>query len=322
MLDDYKLEQPVVYQILINSIKKDKYSHAYLLETNGYSKGLNLAIAFAKSLLCPKNSHNFNCCKNCSQCKNIDEGNFIELKIIEAEGQWIKKSQLEELQEIFSKKAILGNKKVYIINGAEKLNESASNSLLKFLEEPEEGIIAILIADNSYQLLKTIISRCQILSLKKEKQKKFDNTINSIANYLFNSEEEINNFIVDEKNIKKIKNIIDFVEYYELKKEKTILFINKLWNEHFINREDYIFAFTLLLLYYKDALNYLLGKQIEYFFDYTDSIIKISNVNSLESLSEKIKIIIKLKDLIKYNVNTNLLMDKLIIELKGCEIYD
>ena len=72
--------------------------------------------------------------KNPTSSKNIDNKEFLELKIIEAEGQWIKKNQLEELQYDFSKKSILGNKKVYIINGAEKLNVSSSNSLLKFLD--------------------------------------------------------------------------------------------------------------------------------------------------------------------------------------------
>ena len=161
MLDEFKNEQPIVYKTLINSIKNNRCSHAYLMESNGYSKVLDLSIAFAKYILCPNNYINCDNCNNCSQCKNIDNKEFLELKLIEAEGQWIKKNQLEELQYDFSKKSILGNKKVYIINGAEKLNISSSNSLLKFLEEPEDGIIAILITDNIYQLLDTIISRCQ-----------------------------------------------------------------------------------------------------------------------------------------------------------------
>lgn len=322
MLDSYKNEQPIVYQILVNAINNNKLSHAYLFETNGYSKCLDMAIAFAKSLLCPNNLLNKEKCKNCSQCKNIDENNFLELKIIEPDGQWIKKNQLQELQDIFSKKAIVGNKKIYIINEADKLNESASNSLLKFLEEPEEGIIAILITDNVYQLLNTIISRCQILSFKKNEKQISDSTMKSIAQYLFNSEEEINNFIEDEKNIEKVVKVVEFIEYYETKREKTILFINKLWNDYFSNREDIQFAFDLLLLYYNDVLNYLLGRNLKFFMDYNDSIKKISNMNELSVLSNKIKKIVDLKNLIKYNINTGLLMDKLIIDLRGCEIDD
>ena len=51
MLDDFSLEQNIVYKTLINSVRNDKCSHAFLIETNGYSKGLDLAIAFAKENL-------------------------------------------------------------------------------------------------------------------------------------------------------------------------------------------------------------------------------------------------------------------------------
>ena len=65
-----------------------------------------------------------------------------------------------------------------IIKETEKLNASSANTILKFLEEPEDGIIAILLTDNRYHVLDTILSRCQILSLKENefKLKKVSNT--------------------------------------------------------------------------------------------------------------------------------------------------
>ena len=77
MLDNFSLEQNIVYKTLINSVKNNKYSHAYLIETNGYSKGLDLGIAFAKYLLCPNSYSNNEKCGNCSQCMNIDKNEFI-----------------------------------------------------------------------------------------------------------------------------------------------------------------------------------------------------------------------------------------------------
>lgn len=320
MFDEYEIEQPIACRILKNSIKNNKCSHAYLFETNGYSKGLDLAIAFSKYLLCPNSYTNNTKCNNCSQCKIIDDKNYIELKIIEAEGQWIKKEQLLELQEDFNKKAILGNKKIYIINGAEKLNIASSNSILKFLEEPEENIIAILIVDNSKQLLDTIVSRCQLLSLKKNKIKSNDlNTINLIGNYLYNDINRLNEFINNENSIEKINSVIKFVEYYEQNKEDTILYINKLWNDFFSDRNEIKEAFKILLLIYKDAFNWKLNEKLEYFVDNKEAIQNIVNKNSIDVISKKIKIIIDLKSLIKYNINTGLIMDKLIISLKGCE---
>lgn len=320
MLDDFSLEQNIVYKTLINSVKNKKCSHAYLIETNGYSKGLDLAIAFAKYLLCPKNYSNNKNCGNCSQCMNIDKNEFIELKIIDPEGQWIKKSQLEELQDAFSKKSVLGNKKVYIINKAEKLNVASSNSLLKFLEEPEEGIIAILITENIYQLLSTIVSRCQVLSLKNKMVLNNLSTKEKIAHYLSNNNEDIEKFINDEESIIKIEKVIEFIKYYEENHSSTLIYINKLWNDYFKEKQEIYDAFTMMLLFYKDVLNLKLSKAIEIYNDYVNIVNIIEEKNQLDEVTSKINVIMDLREKIKFNVNSNLLMDKLIIELEGCEI--
>lgn len=314
MLDDFKDEQPIIYKILTNSIRKDKFSHAYLFELNGYSKGLDLALAFAKFLLCPHNYSDNSKCDGCMQCHNIDNNNFLEIKIIDTDGQWIKKEQLEELQREFMTKSIVGNKKVYIINNAEKLNVSSSNSLLKFLEEPPEGIVAILITNNMYQLLNTIISRCQILSFKKNKNE--DNNLNSIAkvgHYLFSDSESLDDFI-NNTGENYIETIISYVNFYENRKNETIAYKNKEFLGIFADRKSLNLAFELFVLYYKDVLNKLLGLDYEYFNDYSKELDKICNLNDVESISKKVKILIDLSVNIKFNLNANLLMDKLVIK--------
>ena len=319
MLDDFSLEQNITYKIMINSIKKNKLSHAFIIESNGYSKSLDLAKSFAKYLLCPNNYSNNKKCDNCHQCQNIDKNEFIELKIIEPDGQWIKKSQLEELQELFSKKSLIGNKKIYIINHAEKLNLSSSNSILKFLEEPEEGIIAILITESASQLLSTIVSRCQVLSLKNRKKYTNLSTIEKIAHHLLDNEGDINDYINNEENTEKFKKVIEFIEYYEKNKLNTLIYINNLWLNYFKEREELSNSFEILLLFYKDVLNIKLNRNVEIFNDYLENINNISKSNTLDELSSKINVIINLKEKIKFNANSNLLMDKLVIGLEGCE---
>jgi len=322
MLDEFKNEQPVVYKTLLNSVKNNRCSHAYLIESNGYSKALDLALAFAKYILCPDSYTNCEKCDNCSQCKNIDNKEFLELKIIEAEGQWIKKNQLEELQYDFSKKSILGNKKVYIINGAEKLNVSSSNSLLKFLEEPEEGIIAILITDNIYQLLDTIISRCQILTLNPSKENNLGNILETLGNNLYNNKNDIENYINNEESLKKVEKVIEFIKYYEDNKLNTLAYINKLWNQYFTDKQEISNAMNILLLFYKDVFNKLLGNNIEIFKEYVNDIEYVVQKNKIDVIISKINVIMNLKEKIKFNINNNLLMDKLLIELEGCEHID
>ncbi len=319
MLDDFSLDQQIVYKTLINSVKNGKTSHAYLLETNGYSKSLDLAKSFAKYLLCPNNYSNNKKCGDCHQCENIDKNEFIELKVIFPDGQWIKKSQLEELQEMFSKKSIIGNNKVYIINKADKLNLSSSNSLLKFLEEPEDGIIAILIVENISQLLPTIVSRCQILSLKNKKSLTGLSTLEKIGHFIRDNNDDIVEYITNEESKQKLDRVIDFVKYYEDNHTNTLLYINKMWNDYFKEKEDIYDSFTIMLLLYKDILNMKLEKSIEVFNDYVNIIKYLVEKNSLDEITSKMNVIMDLRENIKFNVNNNMLMDKLIIELEGCE---
>jgi len=215
---------------------------------------------------------------------------------------WIKKEQLVELKNEFKNKSIESDKKIYIISDASKLNESSSNSLLKFLEEPEDNIIAILLVDNVHQLLDTIISRCQIISLKNNKLN------NDIKSNLSNYNEEIE---IDEV----ITNTIKFVNYLEKNKLITLLNTKKLFLNKFIDRQNIILCFEIMILYYKEIINIKLNREINFFKD--DNMISIANNNKISQLNKKINIILDLKDKIYVNVNTNLLVDKLIIEVGG-----
>lgn len=73
---------------------------------------------------------------------------------------------VDEAQDIVKKlslKAYEGGYKVMLIWMAEKMNRTASNKLLKLLEEPPEKTVFILLAEDEEQLIQTIRSRCQIL---------------------------------------------------------------------------------------------------------------------------------------------------------------
>jgi len=237
----------------------------------------------------------------------IDSGNHPEVKRITSDSLWIKKDQIKNLQDEFSKKPIVGNKKIYIIEEAEKLNKASSNTILKFLEEPEEGIIAILITKNIYQLLETVKSRCQIIKL-----------INSVKNTqnvfdVINADQLLSE---EEKNEKR-QAIISFVHFYEKRNIETICFMNKMWHMHFNTKELSLIGFDLMILYYKDVLNCKLNRKLDFFEDDLVNIENIFKYKTQYDISNKIELITIYKEKIKLNSNLNLLMDKLIIELEG-----
>lgn len=315
MFDLYEESQPVVYKIIKNALGKHQLSHAYLFESNGDGQALDIAISFAKEILCPVNHQDKTKCVNCTQCVKIDKNEYSEFMLVEPDGMWIKKEQLDQLQKNYELKAIESKYRVYIINHANKMNASAANSILKFLEEPEPGIIAILIADNKYQLLDTIISRCQIISLKKNTNV-FDSELNYVRSVISNP---IIKAIEDEQLNEYIYSALKFIQYYEENKLTTLLYTNKMFHEIFCNRDLILFAFDIIILYYKDIINVKCQIGNCCFQNQENQTQKIASNNTLEQLIQKINIFMKKNKLVLFNVNINLLIDQLILELNKGE---
>jgi len=90
---------------------------------------------------------------------------FQNLGIENKQGQ-IGVDEAEEIVKKLVLKSYEGGYKVMIIWMAEKMNISASNKLLKLIEEPPEKTLFLLIAENEEQIIKTILSRCQVLHIK------------------------------------------------------------------------------------------------------------------------------------------------------------
>lgn len=316
MLDEFIEDQKIVYKILTNAGKKQKFSHAYLFETNGYEKKEQLVYAFAKYLLCSKHYTNTNNCVDCTQCENIDSNRFSEIKIIRPDGMWIKKEQLDRLQHDLMQTSVQTDKRVYIIFDADKMNSSASNSILKFLEEPEENIIAILVTDNVYQLLDTIRSRCQIISVSKSK-----------INKNYSVEENIASIISHESNLelvevtKYVQAIINFITFYDQKGLEILLNTQKFWHQIFNDREKIELALDIMILYYKDLLNYKMNQPLEYFKNDSFSTTTIEK-QTIQSVIHKIKIISECKENSRNNLNNNLLIDSMIIQMKAGEEHE
>lgn len=305
MLEIYQNSQPLAYKILTNELSKNEHSHAYLLEANGYKDTLGLAKALAKSLFC------VNATNKEKICNLIDEENFPEFKIISPDGLVIKKEVIDELKIEFSKKPLYSDKKIYIINGAEKLNSSSANALLKFLEEPDQDIIAILITNNIYEMLETIVSRCQIISLRENKTIDKNKSINErIIDSLDITKEQLDNIFDDENCLTKC---IDFINYYEKYHLDAYIHINNLWFETYKEKEQFLVAFKIMTLYYIDILKKMCGKTIEIFDEYEEKIDTIIGLNNLDTICNKIKILTNLEKKISENNNLNLIMDKLII---------
>jgi DNA polymerase-3 subunit delta' len=325
VLDDFSTGQPISYRLMKNIINSKQFNHAYLIQTNNYYKAEQLALAFAKALICLQGYTNNHECNNCCFCERIDNNNFPELKIIRPEELWIKKEEIIELQNAYSLKPLEGNKRVYIIYEPEKLNHQSANSLLKFLEEPQSNIIAILVTNNVQKIIKTIVSRCQIINLISNKLADYEKLFTDINDFSFlklgllthQNEKELQKYLEDKENINKIKSVIEFISKLEKEYNDILLDINNLWHSYIKEKKDFIFAFNVIIFFYKDVINYLNFNKIEIFDEYQMIIKKIAANNDNTTLSRKLNKVISLKETITSNVNLNLLLDKLVISLGG-----
>ncbi|WP_172199302.1 MULTISPECIES: DNA polymerase III subunit delta' [Saccharibacillus] len=149
--------------MLGSSLRSGRISHAYLFSGPGGSARRRAADAFAQALLCERGPELGDACGECLSCRKVEHGNHPDLQAIGPDGASIKIEQIRELQKMFSYRSGSNGRKVYIIDEADKMTVQASNSLLKFLEEPPAPAVAILLAENAQTLLPTIRSRVQLV---------------------------------------------------------------------------------------------------------------------------------------------------------------
>ncbi|NEW65620.1 DNA polymerase III subunit delta' [Carnobacteriaceae bacterium zg-84] len=155
-------KQPHIRQRLLQAYHKDKLAHAYLFYGKSGVGKLEVAKWFAKLLFC-KQVGETGACVTCSVCKRIDLGDFPDVDIIQPDGASIKVEQVRQLKESTHYSSLENKRKVYILNHVDTMSISAANSLLKFLEEPEQDIYFLLLTEHKDKVLQTIQSRCQLI---------------------------------------------------------------------------------------------------------------------------------------------------------------
>ena len=156
---------------LKNVVASGKIGHAYLFVGKSGIGKKEVALEFAKNIMCP-NSVDGKACMSCEVCKTF--GNNADLSIIQPDKNIIKVDAIRNFETEVYLKPTMSLRKCFIINDADMMNESAQNALLKILEEPPLYATIILVASNKEKLLGTIKSRVvemKFLALTKEEIK-------------------------------------------------------------------------------------------------------------------------------------------------------
>ena len=324
-----KKVQPVTSKILMNSFQKNRLSHAYLIQGQRGTGKKQIATLIAMTIFCT-DKDGIEPCQSCHMCKRILSKNHPDVHWVEPDGQSIKKEQIDLLRKEFVYTSLeSATRKIYIITKADTLTVNAANRILKFLEEPDLNITAILLTDHLQSILPTIQSRCQILELRPLDPKNFQKqllsleqvTINEynarLLSALTNNIDEAIEFHSEEK-VYKIRHLaFEFIYLLISNKDDKYLFIHQKWLSLLKDKADLVLGLDILLLTFKDILHMKIGRSDEtVIFRPTDRLL----LQAVDRFSEKrllhiLKSIVGAKQKINHNVHPTLVMEQLVLKI-------
>lgn len=280
-----------VLENLVKYYHENKISHAYLIETNNLEKCYLDLLEVIKQIFC-QNEYNKECNK-CNICNLVNQNYLPSLVVISPDGMNIKKEQILELKKKFSTVPIYTKENIYVIKNAEKLNGASANTMLKFLEEPEQNILGFFITNNANNVISTIRSRCEVIKV------------------LYDIHElDINN-ITNDINKDKFDVAIEYLFKIEVEKNLGIMYNRDVVLNKFSEREDIKTVFKIIFIIYEELLKKVMGLDNKFDFE------KINELSSLDKdkVLRRINLVTKFIDDIDSNVNVELLLDKFVIEL-------
>jgi DNA polymerase-3 subunit delta' len=264
-----------------NSFYENKLSHAFLIETNNFEKCLTDIKSIIKIINCEREYDN-NCTK-CNLCYQIEKETLPNFIIIRPDGASIKKEQVIDLKEKMLTKPIYSKYNTYVILNSEKLNNFSANTMLKFIEEPEENIIGFFITNNKENIIETIKSRCQLI---------------------YQHYDQVEEILDEEKQ----QLVEDYIKNIELDNKYALLYNKNIFLEKNLTREEIIKIFLEIFRIYDNIYRKENEKLIEkYNF--------LASQDNLK-LSSKLRIINNTIDNLSKNGNINLILDSFVIEMR------
>ncbi len=277
------LENNDSFEILKKHYHDGKLGHAFLFETDDSEKCLAKILDFFKLLNC-EDEYSSECCK-CNLCHLIVTQQLPNLIIIRPDGSFIKKEQIISLKNSLKTKPIFSKYNMYVIMNAEFLNASSANTMLKFLEEPEEKIIGFFVTNNKENVIDTIKSRCQVFS-------------DYYSNSLFSSE-----------NIE--NDVVDYIKYLEVFKDETLIYNKNVLLPKIVDKNWLVCFFLKLIEIYEKIYENKIRKEVlpEEFND-----LKFMLEYDVAFFDNRLNMLKNLLSTLDFNVSNQMILDRLVLE--------
>ncbi|WJY26746.1 DNA polymerase III subunit delta' [Sporosarcina trichiuri] len=318
-------EQPRIAATLRAAFRNNRIAHAYIFDGETGVGKKNAALYFAQLLLCENPVENVPC-ETCRACKRVESGNHPNILIVEPDGQDIKKDQMTQLLNVMTKKGYESGRRIYIIEQAHRLNTAAANALLKFLEEPDGDITAILLTDAYHMMLPTIQSRCQRISFLPPQREQIiqmlteegiSPSLAATVTCLTADRSRAAELAADEQFVNLRKTVVKLVQAIDLHVTDALMLIQTEWGPFLKEKDDTETGLDLLLYMYRDIVAKKAGlTAIAAYPDLEEFTAGLAMKLTYEQLAANLEAILQAKKQLHRNMHRTLLLEQLVLSMQ------
>lgn len=317
--------QEIAKRMLQNSLRRNRLSHAYIFHGPVGTSRKRTAIALAQAIFCEQRTDD--ACGECLECRKVEHGNHPDLFVLEPDGTSIKIDQIRELQKEFAyRTSATDGKKIYVMEQAEKMTVQAANALLKFLEEPNSQVVAILITENGHALLPTIQSRAQWITFVPMPREKMVRELEQegyspaliypavqlTAGLAAARELLATNWFAEIRNV-----MIQLVKETMTRFPSSFVTLGQKWSKSDLSSHTEVF-FDLLILWLKDMVQLCSGnKEKLVYIDQTEWMASLAYGRSAGDWVRALEKVTELRKRLRFNANPQLVLEKLLVDIQG-----
>lgn len=309
------------------AIKRNKISHAYILNGESGMGKKTLAEAFALTVECEAGGDVP--CMECHSCKQTLSGNNPDIRWVTHEKAGtisVEDIRMQINNDIFIRPYEY-KKKIYIVDEAQKMNVAAQNALLKTIEEPPEYAVILLLTTNKEMFLQTILSRCVVMDLRPVEQEKIETFLkvkDRIVDYRARE-----SAIFSRGNLGKARELSSSDDFFAFKEEVLRVaknaeymsvadmgtIVKDIAKQYKENIENYL---NLLELWYRDVLIYKASQNYkELLFQKEEKYVREQAEKlSYHGIEKILSSIDRLRFRVKSNVNFELAMEMMFVTIR------
>lgn len=296
-----------IEQNLLNAIQNNRLSHTYMFEGDTLETLRRYSTFFTLNIFGDTSRNR----------ALLEEGNHPDFYYLSTEETTIKKEEVAHLMHAMNNKPTETEYKVYVIEAFEKLTPQAENSLLKFLEEPPEKTIALLLTVDKSNILPTIHSRAQHIFIKGDSSDR----LKELESLSKADLQAIDTLSLNARHVK------DMGEDFSKLRKAALEFSVKWMNRHSLvlldikpmlelcdERRDYLLLLQLIDGCVRQAMHSKLKLDI---FKPYDEELKVDRMISVNQLTKMLDEIEQANKMIQFNVHPMLAFEGMVIISKG-----